>query len=312
MNVHRSTQKRLNISNLIKARRSLFNAIWASIFTIGPISLEAIGSEANIDDPHYSQPVTFLDNCATSYSISFPYGKKYPQGSVQRRSGTIRHEGSDIATYSGIGDLVVAPAPGVVVGVMQNRFSGNEVYLKHFLTYGREDGTVGQHEVLSRYAHNERVLVQTGQKISAGDVLAVPGDTGASGGHEHIHWQLYFTKKLPSVEAYVNGQLPADFRFPTLRASLNQMFRQVRNIHVDPIKFMYNGDGRMAVFDPSIHNWPNQENPSQYPTGDTASPLQFVVPARRLIEKQVKLPHNKIIQLLSRGELVFKKCVRRK
>ena len=43
---------------------------------------------------------------------------------------------------------------------------------------------------LTRYAHNNRVLVQTGQPIEQGQVVAEMGSTGRSTG-PHTHFELH-------------------------------------------------------------------------------------------------------------------------
>jgi len=87
------------------------------------------------------------------------------------------HRGIDIAAP--IGTPIVAAAPGVVVRAGWNSGGyGKLVDIKH------ADGT------LTRYAHNNRILVQAGQAIEQGQQIAEMGSTGFSTG-PHSHFEMH-------------------------------------------------------------------------------------------------------------------------
>ncbi|BDU74239.1 peptidoglycan DD-metalloendopeptidase family protein [Mesoterricola silvestris] len=85
------------------------------------------------------------------------------------------HSGLDIK--AGAGQLVRAPAAGVVVLTGDFFFSGNAVYLAH------GEG------VVSLFAHLSKVLVKEGQVLKPGDPLGRVGSTGRATG-PHLHWSL--------------------------------------------------------------------------------------------------------------------------
>jgi murein DD-endopeptidase MepM/ murein hydrolase activator NlpD len=87
------------------------------------------------------------------------------------------HRGIDIAAP--IGTPVVSAAPGVVefAGWTDGGF-GNLVDIRH------PDGS------MTRYAHNDRVLVRTGQYVSQGQLISEMGTTGRSTG-PHLHFEIH-------------------------------------------------------------------------------------------------------------------------
>ncbi|MEB3885281.1 LysM peptidoglycan-binding domain-containing M23 family metallopeptidase [Lyngbya sp. CCY1209] len=95
------------------------------------------------------------------------------------------HRGIDIA--GPIGTPIVAAAPGVVTYAGWNSGGyGNLVELEH------PDGS------LTLYAHNHRILVNKGQKVTQGQQIAEMGSTGRSTG-PHLHFEIH-----PSGQGAVN------------------------------------------------------------------------------------------------------------
>ena len=86
------------------------------------------------------------------------------------------HKGIDIAAP--IGTPIVAAAPGKVIFAGWNTGGyGNLVKLEH------DDGSV------TLYAHNNRVLIRTGQRVKQGQLIAEMGSTGRSSG-PHLHFEI--------------------------------------------------------------------------------------------------------------------------
>lgn len=95
------------------------------------------------------------------------------------------HKGIDIAAP--VGTPIVAAAGGVVSYAGWNSGGyGNLVEIQH------PDGTV------TLYAHNSRILVQEGQRVSQGQRIADMGSTGYSTG-PHLHFEIH-----PSGQGAVN------------------------------------------------------------------------------------------------------------
>ena len=93
-----------------------------------------------------------------------------------RRWGRM-HKGIDIAAP--VGTPIFAAAPGVVVYARWNSGGyGNLVDIQH------PDGS------LTRYAHNNRLLVREGQQVDQGQQISEMGSTGHSTG-PHLHFEVH-------------------------------------------------------------------------------------------------------------------------
>lgn len=87
------------------------------------------------------------------------------------------HKGVDIAAP--VGTPVMAAAPGVVEYAQWNNGGyGNLVDIRH------ADGS------MTRYAHNNRLVVRPGQQVQQGQLIAEMGSTGYSTG-PHLHFEIH-------------------------------------------------------------------------------------------------------------------------
>jgi murein DD-endopeptidase MepM/ murein hydrolase activator NlpD len=85
------------------------------------------------------------------------------------------HKGVDFAGIQGAS--VIAVAAGVVTWAGPRTGYGNLVEVNHGKGY------------VTRYAHNERVLVAVGQTVTRGQTIALMGSTGRSTG-PHVHFEV--------------------------------------------------------------------------------------------------------------------------
>ena len=90
------------------------------------------------------------------------------------------HRGIDIAAP--VGTPVVAAASGEVINAGWHSGYGNLIKLKHL------DGSV------TVYAHNYKIMVSHGQKVSQGEQIAEMGSTGRSTG-SHLHFEIHSADK---------------------------------------------------------------------------------------------------------------------
>lgn len=103
------------------------------------------------------------------------------------------HYGIDIAAPTGT--PVEAPAPGVVTLVHPDMFfSGGTLILDH------------GHGLSSTFLHLERILVEEGQRVAQGEVIAEVGATGRVTG-AHLDWRMnHFEERIDP--ALVAGPMP--------------------------------------------------------------------------------------------------------
>jgi len=99
------------------------------------------------------------------------------------------HSGVDIAARSG--DLVVAPADGLVIFSGETRELGKIIILAH------------SKEFYTLFGHCDTVLVHTRQFVSVGDPIANVGGTGVSEG-PHLHFEIWKSDQLVDPVKFID------------------------------------------------------------------------------------------------------------
>jgi murein DD-endopeptidase MepM/ murein hydrolase activator NlpD len=103
--------------------------------------------------------------------LSSTFGTRIDPFTGQQRT----HEALDIVAPKGT--QVRAPADGIVTFTGWDSTFGNMVVIDH--GYG----------VITRYGHNDTVLVREGQRVKRGDPITTVGSTGRSTG-SHLHYEI--------------------------------------------------------------------------------------------------------------------------
>jgi len=153
--------------------------------------------------------LTLPFRCCPPFTIKAPLGMSV-MFDVDRRIGYVRsydpqrigsdtrpgHEGSDLVVcdqHEGIdycfpmGTDIVAAAPGVVSKVDVNASAGDYVVIDH--PYAG---------IQTLYAHLSQILVNAGQPVARGQLVARSGASGMAG-EPHLHFGCYATWKSPVV-----------------------------------------------------------------------------------------------------------------
>ncbi|MCP2727883.1 peptidoglycan DD-metalloendopeptidase family protein [Limnofasciculus baicalensis] len=149
-----------------------------------PMLQTPVGETVSPELPPLSAPDNYLPGSPSQFNGYIWPSKGVLTSGYGPRWGRM-HKGIDIAAP--IGTPVVAAADGVVVSAGWNSGGyGNLVEVQH------ADGSV------TRYAHNNRILVRQGQEVAQGQQISEMGSTGFSTG-PHLHFEVH-----PSGGAAVN------------------------------------------------------------------------------------------------------------
>ncbi len=100
------------------------------------------------------------------------------------------HKGVDLAGKEGT--EVIATAAGVVTWSGKRSGYGNMVEVTHGNGY------------VTRYGHNKEHLVQVGQRVEKGQVIALMGNTGRSTG-PHVHFEVWRNGKTVDPMSYIQA-----------------------------------------------------------------------------------------------------------
>ncbi len=131
----------------------------------------------------------------SGFIIPVPNGKVYRGGGEfgdPRSYGP--HSGIDFGLPAKTGDPILAAAAGIVTQAGGNKF--NTVIIKHDDIY------------TTKYLHNSQVLVQVGQKVEQGQVIATLGFAGSGGpSNAHLHFDIIKNGVNVNPEFYL-GSIP--------------------------------------------------------------------------------------------------------
>ena len=104
--------------------------------------------------------------------VTSDYGKRW---------GTL-HSGIDIGKNGRTGDIpIVASVAGTVIRADYSGSYGNVVMISHYI-----DGKV----MTTVYAHQERLIVSSGERVEKGQIIGYMGNTGNSTG-PHLHFEIH-------------------------------------------------------------------------------------------------------------------------
>lgn len=120
----------------------------------------------------------------------FSRGRKHPILHISRP-----HEGIDVAAP--MGTAIVAPAAGVVRRVANERGYGLVLEIDH------------GNGIVTRFAHQSRVVVKEGDRVTRGQHVGNVGNSGLSTG-PHLHYEIHVNGRVVDPLTYVlpGGAIP--------------------------------------------------------------------------------------------------------
>lgn len=125
----------------------------------------------------YEEDVLYLGDIETATPVSGRITSEFGYRDHPTIGRYSIHNGVDIGAYTG--DPIVSFSDGQVREVGENRDFGNYLYIEHL------------NGVTSFYAHCSSILVKEGQQVTAGERVALVGQTGQATG-PHLHFELLY------------------------------------------------------------------------------------------------------------------------
>ncbi len=116
--------------------------------------------------------------------ITSPYGNRTDPFTGLRAY----HPGIDFAAAEG--SEVLAVASGIVTEAGDHTGYGNMVEINHGNGY------------VTRYGHNEQILVKVGDRVKKGQAISLMGSTGRSTG-PHVHFEVLLNGNIVNPEQYI-------------------------------------------------------------------------------------------------------------
>ncbi len=99
------------------------------------------------------------------------------KGEISREFRTPNHPGVDVVTKKN--EQIKACLDGIVLHSSYDDKDGYTVILSH------------QNEIVSVYKHAQKIIVEVGEKVTAGKAIAIVGNTGERTTGPHLHFELW-------------------------------------------------------------------------------------------------------------------------
>jgi murein DD-endopeptidase MepM/ murein hydrolase activator NlpD len=151
-----------------------------SMMATNPAMAALMNGQANPYRPNFFQGIENTSGMVLPVEgkISSEYGHRHHPISGHDHF----HSGVDIAAPRGT--VIRSPWAGTVVHVGYVQGFGNNTVIVAHENQVQPDGKI----IYSVFGHNDKALVQVGEKINAGEVFATVGSEGNSTG-PHLHWE---------------------------------------------------------------------------------------------------------------------------
>lgn len=147
----------------------------------------------NASTPSYAMGETIRWPLDSKWSyISSPYGYRTHPITGEKYSF---HGAIDIPASGG--ENIYAALSGTVVTATYNSSYGNYIIIDHGII-----SSTGQH-FYTLYAHSSELLVEKGEKVNQGDIIAKVGETGSAKGN-HLHFEIRLDSQRVDPLKYVD------------------------------------------------------------------------------------------------------------
>lgn len=100
------------------------------------------------------------------------------------------HPGTDIVSKQN--EAIKATLDGTVIAAFWNPQTGHVIQLQH------------SNNLISIYKHNSVLLKKEGDRVNAGDPIAIIGNSGELSSGPHLHFELWFNGQAVNAQEYIN------------------------------------------------------------------------------------------------------------
>ncbi|MCQ2178403.1 MAG: M23 family metallopeptidase [Bacteroidales bacterium] len=111
------------------------------------------------------------------------------KGSVSRGYESVLHPAVDITAPAG--DLVKSVLDGTVIYTGWSDESGYTIVIQH------------HNDIISLYAHNQKLLKKKGDRVKAGSAIALVGNMGALTTDDHLRFELWYKGESVDPQKYI-------------------------------------------------------------------------------------------------------------
>ena len=191
----------------LRTRDAFFNSIKAVVSGEIPDNSQIVDTELtpyNIEIPEYNHDSVFQDRLlAEQLSLSL-ISSETDNRALSRIhffvpiKGVITSSFSAVSDHFGI-DLVSAPNAmissilgGTVIFSGWTLETGYVIYIQH------------ESNLVSAYKHNSELLKSTGDRVNAGEAIAIIGNSGELTTGPHLHFELWHEGKAINPEQYID------------------------------------------------------------------------------------------------------------
>lgn len=164
------------VADPVPGGRVLAGPVAAEVPMAGRSALSAAEARQRVSSTRATRArqVALLEAARPKWVLPMPAGSYRITSTFGPRWG-VQHGGLDMAAPAGT--PVFAAGDGVVLEPVGTSGFGNVVVVRH------ADGEV------SIYGHNSKVLVEPGERVKAGQLVALVGSSGISTGN-HLHFEV--------------------------------------------------------------------------------------------------------------------------
>ena len=188
--VNKTVDKQTGYVNVERKGENGINRVISGVVYINGIVTENITESVEVIKEPVDEIVTVGTAKATVSQKSSGFNFPLPAGTWELSCpyGKNGHKGVDLRAP--LGTSIMAAASGKVTLAGRHRDYGNCVIIDH----GNGISTL--------YAHASQLCVNVGDRVSAGDVIALVGSTGNSTGN-HLHFEVYIGSDRVNPQPYI-------------------------------------------------------------------------------------------------------------